>query len=122
MRQMERRRVHIKRAGRPVKATKKDIRAAVRFSKTEDFIVRQKAAKAGLKVSAYVRQMVLIGKLTNRLSEEERQFVRQLIGMSNNLNQLAKNSHQEGMLRTMLYFEAFRNQIDSLLKKLNHGQ
>jgi len=30
--------------------------------------------------------------------------------------------HREGMLKTMLYLEAFRNQIDVLLKKLNHGQ
>ena len=119
---MERRRVHKKPAGRPVKATKKDIRAAVRFSKTEDFIVRQKAAKAGLKVSAYVRQIAIQGQVTNRLSEEERHIVRQLIGMSNNLNQLAKNSHQEGMFRTMLYFESFRNQVDALLKKLNHAE
>jgi hypothetical protein len=118
---MERRRAHKKPPGRPAKSTKRDIRAAVRFSKTEDFIVRQKAAKAGLKVSAYVRQMAIHGQVSNRLSEEERHFVRELIGMSNNVNQLAKNSHREGMFRTMLYFETFRNQIDPLLKKLNHG-
>jgi succinylglutamate desuccinylase len=108
--------------GRPAKSIKKDIRTAIRFSKTEYFIVRQKALKAGLKVSAYIRQIAIEGVVTNRLSEEERHFVRQLIGTSNNLNQLAKNSHQEGMLKTMFYFESFRNQIDSLLKKLNHGK
>ena len=108
--------------GRPAKSIRKDIRTAIRFSKTEYFIVRQKAFKAGLKVSVYIRQIAIEGLVTNRLSEEERQFVRQLIGVSNNLNQLAKNSHQEGMLKTMFYFESFRNQIDSLLKKLNHGE
>ena len=41
-----------KQAGRPAKIIKKEIRAAVRFSKTEHFVVRQKAAKAGMKVSA----------------------------------------------------------------------
>jgi hypothetical protein len=65
--------------------------------------------------------MAIHGQVSNRLSEEERHFVRELIGMSNNVNQLAKNSHREGMFRTMLYFETFRNQIDPLLKKLNHG-
>jgi uncharacterized protein YmfQ (DUF2313 family) len=111
-----------KHVGRPVKSIKKEIRAAIRFSKTEYFIIRQKATKAGIKISAYIRQSAIEGTVTNRLNEEERHFVRQLIGMSNNLNQLAKNSHIEGMLRTMFYFESFRNQIDSLLKRLNHDQ
>jgi succinylglutamate desuccinylase len=119
---MERGRENKMQGGRPAKSIKKDIRTAIRFSKTEYFIVRQKALKAGLKVSAYVRQLAIEGLVSNRLSEEERHFVRQLIGVSNNLNQLAKNSHQEGMLKTMFYFESFRDQIDSLLKKLNHDQ
>src|SRR6476620_3920940 len=109
-------------AGRPAKTIKKEIRTAVRWSKTEYFIIRQKAAKAGIKVSAYLRQIAIEGKVTTRLSEEERQFVRQLIPMSNNLNQLTKNSHQQGMHKIALYFESFRNQVDTLLKKLNHGK
>lgn len=118
---MEKVRANKKPAGRPAKSTKKEIRAAIRFSKTEHFVIRQKAARAGLKVSAYIRQIAIQGQVTNRLNEEDRHFVRQLIGMSNNLNQLTKNSHQEGMLKTMYYFEVFRNQIDLLLHKLNHG-
>ena len=108
-------------AGRPAKIIKKEIRAAVRFSKTEYFIVRQKAAKAGMKVSAYIRQIAINGAVSARFSEEERHFVRQLIGMSNNINQLTKNSHTEGMLKTMLYFEGCRNQFEILLRKLNHA-
>ena len=49
-----------KQAGRPAKIIKKEIRLAVRFSKTEHFVIRQKAAKAGMKVSAYVRQIVIL--------------------------------------------------------------
>lgn len=43
---------HIK-AGRPPKPVKKDIRIAVRFSKTEYFIVQTKAGKAGISFSLY---------------------------------------------------------------------
>jgi hypothetical protein len=109
-----------KRAGRPVKAIKKEIRASVRFSKVEYFIIRQKAAKAGIKASAFIREVTINGEVKMRLTGEERQFVRQLIGMSNNINQLVKNSYKEGMLKTMLYFEGLRNELDLLLKKLNH--
>ncbi|MCW3107417.1 MAG: mobilization protein BmgB [Segetibacter sp.] len=120
--EMETVRENEKPGGRPAKIIKKNIRTAIRFSKTEDFIVRQKALKAGLKVSVYIRQIAIEGVVANRLSEEERHFVRQLIGISNNINQLAKNSHLEGMLKTMLYFESLRNEIDLILKKLNHGE
>ncbi len=101
-----------KQAGRPAKIIKKEIRTAVRFTKIEYFVIRQKAARAGIKTSAYVRQTAINTEVITRLNEEERHFVRRLIGMSTNLNQLAKNSHSEGMLKTMFYFESFRNQID----------
>ncbi len=118
---MEQVREKRKQAGRPAKTIKKEIRTGVRFTKIEYFVIRQKAARAGIKISAYVRQTAINAAVITRLNEEERHFVRQLIGMSNNINQLTKNSHAEGMLKTMLYFETCRNQFEVLLKKLNHG-
>jgi len=75
-----------KKGRRPLKIIKKDIRTAIRVSKAEFFVIRLKAQKAGVKLSAFIGQIVIEGAVTNRLSEEERHFVRQLIGMSNNLN------------------------------------
>lgn len=66
--------------------------------------------------------MAIHGMVKPRLTEEESRFVRQLIGMSSNLNQLTKNAYQEGMLKTMIYFERYRNQIDELLQKLRHAK
>ena len=37
-----------KKAGRPTKAVKKEIRACVRFTRPEYFIVREKARQAGV--------------------------------------------------------------------------
>lgn len=107
--------------GRPAKTIKKEIRASIRFSKLEYYVIRQKAARAGIKASAYIREVAINGQVIKRLNDEERQFVRQLVGLSNNINQLTKNSYREGMLKTMLYFKAYRNQIDTLLKKLNYA-
>jgi len=104
--------------GRPKNAVKKEIVRSVRFSKTEYFIVKQHAAKWGLKITVYIRQMALQGQIIARLSEEERQFVRQLIGMANNLNQLTKMGHQEGFITSVLMFEKYKNVIDELLEKL----
>jgi predicted DNA binding CopG/RHH family protein len=111
-------RVKRKKAGRPVKNIKKEIKVCVRYSRHDHFIVREKAANAGLRLSAYLRKVSIEVKIIPRLTEEERQFVKQLIGMANNLNQLTKACHQEGLLSAMLDFEKYRTGIDELLKKL----
>jgi hypothetical protein len=105
-------------AGRPVKPVKKDVRAAVRFTRPEYFIVKQNAAKAGMTPSTYIRQLAIHTQVSTRLTDEERYFVRQLIGMANNLNQLVKRCHQEGVLKAMSYFRKFLELLDALLKKL----
>lgn len=107
-----------KQPGRRKAVIKKEVRAAVRFSKVEYFIVKSKAGETGLTVSAYIRQVAIQARIKPRLTKEERQFVQQLIGMSNNLNQLAKACHQEGLLTAMLWFESYRNQLDGILEKL----
>lgn len=115
---METVRMKRKKAGRPAKAVKKEIRTCVRFTRPEYFIIKEKASKAGVKVSVYIRQIGIHATINPRLSEDEREFVRQLIGMANNLNQLAKSCHQEGALRAMVYFESYRTRLDEILKKL----
>ena len=104
--------------GRPKKPVKRDIIKGIRFTKSEFFVVKQKAAKAGIGISSFIRQMAINGKIKPLLDEEERQFVRQLIGIANNLNQLTKKGHQEGFLTAVLMFEKYKNSIDELLEKL----
>ena len=115
---METVRVKRKKAGRPAKDIKKEIRACVRITRAEYFFIREQAAKAGMKLSAYLREAIFEDKVIARLTEEERQVVRQLIGMANNINQIAKVCHQEGLLSALWQFESYRNHIDELLKKL----
>ena len=100
------------------RGVKRQVVTAVRFTKTEYFVVKQKALKAGLGVTVYVRSMALNGKVSAKMNEEERQFVRDLVGMSNNINQLAKKAHQEGLLKALLLFETYRDQLDFLLQKM----
>ena len=118
---MEKVKKHFK-AGRPAKKIKRDILIGVRFNKLEEYTVRQKSAKAGLSYSRYLREMGIKGEVKARLSEEDRHIVLKLIGMSNNLNQLTKLAHQEGLLKTLLYFENYRNQFDELLNQLNRDK
>ena len=104
--------------GRPKKANNRNVNKGIRFTEKEYFAIKQNASKAGIKISSYIRQMALTGKITPRLNEDERHFVTQLIGMANNLNQLTKVGHQDGLLTAVMMFEKYRNQVDELLKKL----
>ncbi len=104
--------------GRPKKVVRKEIIKGIRFTKAEYYVIKQKTSKAGTKVCFYIREMALEGKIISRLNEDERLFVRQLIGMANNLNQLTKKGHQEGLLTDVLMFEKYKNSIDELLEKL----
>ena len=106
------------RNGRPKKTVKKEIIKSIRFSKAEYYIIKQKASRAGTKITFYIRQMAVEGKIISRLNDEERLFVRQLIGMANNLNQLTKKGHQEGLLTAVMMFEKYKKLIDELLEKL----
>ena len=80
--------------GRPKKANNRNVNKGIRFTEKEFFTIKQNASKAGIKISSYIRQMALTGKITPRLNEDERHFVSQLIGMANNLNQLTKVGHR----------------------------
>ena len=103
--------------GRPRKPVNRVV-TSLRLTKMELYVIKSKATKAGLRITAYIRQMAINGKVTARLNEEERQFVRELVGIANNLNQLTKKGHQEGLLTAVLMFEKYRNMIDELLEKL----
>jgi hypothetical protein len=110
--------VRKKRTGRPTKPVKKEIRASVRFTRAEYLVIREKAGRAGMMAAAFLRLAAFQSMIRTRLTEEERQLVRQLVGMSNNLNQTAKTCHKEGALRAMAHFEKYRKDIDDVLKKL----
>ena len=104
--------------GRPVKAIKREAATGIRFTKSEYFLVKHKASKAGLRITQYIREMAVEGKVLPRLTPEERDQVRQLVGMANNLNQLAKTAHQEGILKAMFYFDKYVKELDGVLRKL----
>ena len=101
---METVRMKKKKGGRPPKKLKKELRITARFSKLEHYILQQKAGKAGINVSEFLRQTAITAKVTARLTEEERNIIRQLIGMANNLNQMAKVANREGMRSIRLLF------------------
>jgi hypothetical protein len=105
-----------KKTGRPKKTIKKEVRACVRFTQAEYAIIREKAIQAGLKAAPYLRLMANQSPFRSRLSEEQMQILRKLVGMSNNINQIAKICHQEGYRKAFVKFEEIRRDLDTILK------
>ena len=111
-----------RRAGRPAKIIKREIRKTIRFSANEHFIVKEKAAKAGLKLTEFIRQTAVYTTIKARLTVEERAMVKALIGMANNINQIAKACHRENVLQAMYYFQSTIKELDEVLKKLKNDK
>ncbi|MDQ2719350.1 MAG: plasmid mobilization relaxosome protein MobC [Bacteroidota bacterium] len=105
--------------GRPKKMVRKEISKGIRFTKAEYFIIKQKALKTDINVCAYIREIAIHGEIISRLNEEERNYVRQLTGMANNLSQLTKKAHQEGLFTVILLLEKYKNLVDEILEKMN---
>ena len=94
----------------------------VRLTKEEQTIIQNKAQKSGLKPSSFMRKAALKSVVKAILDEEEKILLRQLVGMSNNLNQLAKLGHTQGLLSALMQFESYRKIIDRIVNKLFYGK
>lgn len=75
--------------GRPKKDIKRSEVVRVRFTITEKRLLKHYAQSNGLTTAEFVRDRSMNYKIIQRLNNEERNYMRQLIGMARNLNTLA---------------------------------
>lgn len=86
------------RGGRPRKeeTEKLKYRVAVKMTPSDYFRLLTQAHQTGVSPSEYMRECFRNGFVKERLSEEHAGYVRQLCGMANNLNQLARKANIGG--------------------------
>jgi hypothetical protein len=111
-----------KKGGISKKAIKREYHVNVRIMRSEEFIIREKASKAGLTLSAYMREIAIHGEVRAKFNKEQWQMLRQLVAVSNDLHQLSGIARQEGTLKAVLHFEAYRDRVDELLNRLKYVQ
>lgn len=104
--------------GRPAKAVRREKQSGLRFTEAEYATVKEKAATAGLSFTVYLRKMALKGQVKARQTSEEKQAVKQLIGMASNVNQMAKMARQQGFLSAIVFFEQYRQTLDEIINRL----
>ena len=100
----------------------------VRLTETEYDIVRNDAASAGLSISNYCRKQILKGAVPVQYSIKVRMedlisMTRQMSGIGNNLNQIAKYYHTGGAQAELMQMEISKaqrelNEIRLVLEKI----
>lgn len=83
--------------GRPKKgaADKLKYRLTVKMATSDYYTLKGKARNAGISAGEFLRRCMKDGQVKERLTPEHTDYVRQLCGMANNLNQLARGAHRE---------------------------
>ena len=71
-------------------------RIAVKMTAADYFRLLTRSHEAGVSPSEYMRECFRNGHVKERLSEEHAGYIRQLCGMANNLNQLARKANAGG--------------------------
>jgi hypothetical protein len=104
-----------RKGGRPAKAIKRDFSTGIRYTKQELLIVKAKANDAGLKITVYIRESSVTGHVIARLTQDEKMQLRALSGIANNLNQMAKKAHQEGLVKAAISFEKELAELERIL-------
>lgn len=94
---MENKRTDKSKGGRPAKGEKKlSIPINLKLTPKDYNSVKQKAEKLGMTPTEYARELTLKGSVKSRFTLEELDLIRQLAGMANNLNQIAKRANMAG--------------------------
>ncbi len=85
--------------GRPTKklSEKRKYRITVKMATEEYYSLKSKAKRAGVSASEIVRMAMKECQVKERLTTEQADYIRKLCGMANNLNQLTRKAHREGV-------------------------
>ncbi len=75
------------------------------------------ANELGLKPGEYISQIAITGKILDTYSPKQREAVRKLIGMSNNLNQIAKVANTTGMRLMVIQIDELIQEIGQIIEK-----
>ncbi len=92
----------------------------MRFTDKELSVVLKKATLSGRPIVDYCRETLLspTAVVKAKTSPEEREYLRMLMGMANNLNQLAKRANAAGFSEVAKANKILEEMIVKLIKKL----
>ena len=107
--------------GRPPKSASEELkeRLTVKMAAADYYALRGKARAAGLTWAEYARTALSRSVVRQRLTAEQMTLLRQLAGMANNLNQLARKANSAGYVQAAAECTALIEKIDTLIDQIN---
>ena len=108
------------RNGRPVKnaAEKKGYKVSLKMATEEYYSLKSKARLAGITLSEYVRHVIRKSEVKQRLSPEHLGYIRQLSGMANNINQIARKANAAGYAEVHRENRDMIDRLDNIVKQM----
>lgn len=89
----------------------------VKFSKPDYERLLRRSRQANRTLAEYIRDSAFEAQVVAKHSTEEAATMRDLVGMANNLNQLAKLSHQTGFYRTNEMITALLHELKEIMQQ-----
>ena len=110
--------------GRPTlpKARRRSKSVTVRFSKIDYETLRVRCRKANRRLSEYIRESALQSEVVMPHTMESAGLYRDLAGMANNLNQLARLSHQTSLYHTSSKVDEALDKMLAIISEYRQGK
>jgi hypothetical protein len=108
--------------GRPKQAVRQERHIGFFLTHAQFAVVQRKMEAAHVNISDYMRQVAVQSEVRAKWTAEEREMVKQLIGMSADLHGLAIAAREQGIAGAEELFRVYRDQMDVVIKKLCHDR
>ena len=109
--------------GRPTVADARRLSKAVtvKFSKIDYEILRTRSRKANRRLAEYIRESALKSEVVQPRAEADMKEYRTLVGLANNLNQLTKMAHQDGIIYLYSPIVKLLGEITNVIREYKQG-
>ena len=95
---------------------------AVKVNTEEFFAIKEKAKAAGVTLTEFIRQSVLSGGVIEKVTPEQMKLIRDLAGMGNNVNQLARQANAAGYRSDAERFSALGVELMNIIYKFKDSK
>ena len=109
--------------GRPTVADARRLSKAVtvKFSKIDYETLRTRSRKANRRLAEYIRESAMKSEVVQPRTEADMKEYRTLVGMANNLNQLTKMAHQDGIIYLYSPIDNLLGEITNVIREYKQG-
>ena len=104
------------------KARRRSKSVTVKFSKIDYETLRVRCRKANRRLAEYIRESALQSEVVMPHTTESAGLYRDLAGMANNLNQLARLSHQTSLYHTSRKVDEALERVLAIINEYKQGK